>query len=41
MIAMLEAAEFNNKPIDEQAADNLIDQANDLLQSIDLRSLDQ
>jgi hypothetical protein len=31
MIAMLEAAEFDNKPIDERAARGLIDQAQDLL----------
>jgi hypothetical protein len=35
MIAMLEAAAFDNKPIDEHLANNLIDQANDLLRSLD------
>jgi hypothetical protein len=35
MIAMLEAAAFNGKAIDEQEAKELIDQADDLLASID------
>ena len=35
MIAMLEAAAFDNKAIDERLAKNLIDQANDLLRSLD------
>lgn len=35
MIAMLEAAAFDNKAIDEQLAKSLIDQANDLLKSLD------
>lgn len=34
MIAMLEAAAFNNQAIDQQQAKNLIDQANGLLQSV-------
>ncbi|MBV9558457.1 MAG: hypothetical protein JO254_15415 [Pseudolabrys sp.] len=34
MIAMLEAAAFDNKAIDERLAKNLIDQANDLLESL-------
>jgi hypothetical protein len=35
MIAMLEAAEFNNTPIDKKAADILIDAANDLIASVE------
>jgi hypothetical protein len=35
MIAMLEAAAFTGQPIDEQKAKQLIDQANDLLASVD------
>jgi hypothetical protein len=35
MIAMLEAAAFNGQAIDEQKAEQLIDQANDLLASLD------
>lgn len=35
MIAMIEAAEFNNMPIDTAAADILIDQANDLIGSVE------
>ncbi len=35
MIAMLEAAAVDNQAIDERQADRLIDQANDLLQSLD------
>jgi len=35
MIAMLEAAAFDNQAIDERQAKNLIDQANDLLASLD------
>jgi hypothetical protein len=35
MIAMLEAAAFDNKAIDEHQAERLIDQANDLLGSLD------
>jgi hypothetical protein len=34
MISMLEDAAFNNHPIDEAKAQQLIDQANDLLASI-------
>jgi hypothetical protein len=34
MIAMLEAAAFNNQPIDEAKAVQLIGEANDLLASI-------
>jgi hypothetical protein len=36
MIAMLEAAEFNKQPIDEAKAQQLINQANDLLASVSL-----
>ncbi len=34
MITMLEQAEFNNQPIDEQQAQQLIDQGNALLQQV-------
>jgi hypothetical protein len=34
MIAMLEAAAFDNQPIDEAAAASLIKQAHDLLASV-------
>jgi len=36
MIAMLEAAAFNNQPIDEAKAGQLIREANDLLASISI-----
>jgi hypothetical protein len=39
MIAMLEAAAFDNTAIDENQAENLIDQANNLLQSLDQQAL--
>jgi hypothetical protein len=39
MIAMLEAAAFDNTAIDENQAKNLIDQANNLLQSLDQQAL--
>jgi len=35
MITMLEAAAFDDKTINKHQAENLIDQANDLLQSLD------